>query len=133
MTERDRELMERAVNLAENCTPTDPSRTPRLGVVIAQNGVVIGQAFRGVGGQDDDHAELKAVSTVVDKTQLAGASVYTTLEPCTRHVRRSTTESCADLLTRHAIKKVFVGILDPNQGVSGKWYRKATPEAGHRG
>src|ERR1700722_5594741 len=52
------------------------------------------QASRGVGGQDDDHAELKAVNTVVDKTQLAGASVYTTLEPCTRHVRRSTTESC---------------------------------------
>ena len=43
------ELMRRAVELAGRCEPTDPEKTPCLGVVIAQNGVIISEACRGTG------------------------------------------------------------------------------------
>jgi pyrimidine deaminase RibD-like protein len=51
---------------------------------------------------------------------LPEATLYTTLEPCTRHVRSKPLECCTELIRQHQIKKVFIGILDPNQGVTGK-------------
>jgi pyrimidine deaminase RibD-like protein len=115
------ELMLRAVELANLCEPNDPKKTPRLGVVIARNGVIIGEASRGTGleGQDE-HAEPIAIASVLSKSQIPGATVYTTLEPCTHHVRRATSESCTDLLIRKNVGKVVIGILDPNQGVCGR-------------
>jgi pyrimidine deaminase RibD-like protein len=128
MTNRD--LMVLAVKLADQCKPDDPKRTPRLGVVIADpKGEIIGMAHRGRGTKaddekgtkgDDDHAELMAYHNVADKARLAGATVYTTLEPCTHHVRTQEGNSCTEILCRAQVNKVFVGILDPNQGVCGK-------------
>ena len=69
---------------------------------------------------DDDHAELIAYHNVTDKARLAGSTVYSTLEPCTHHVRTEEGNSCTEILSRAQVKKVFIGILDPNQGVCGK-------------
>jgi hypothetical protein len=57
---------------------------------------------------------------VQDKSQLQGATVYTTLEPCTPGVRRNAEESCTKRLIDARVAKVVIGILDPNQGVCGK-------------
>lgn len=118
------ELMKRAFALAEQCRPIDPKNTPKLGVIIAKDDVPIGQAHRGTGDkkikEEDAHAEKLAIASVADKTQIRGATVYTTLEPCTWHVRRTTSESCTDLLIREAVGKVVIGMLDPNQGVCGE-------------
>jgi pyrimidine deaminase RibD-like protein len=118
----DHDLMVLAVKLADQCKPENPMRTPRLGVVIADpKGEIIGMAHRGKGTKaDDDHAELMAYHNVADKARLAGATVYTTLEPCTHHVRTEEGNSCTEILCRAQVNKVFVGILDPNQGVCGK-------------
>jgi pyrimidine deaminase RibD-like protein len=118
----DHDLMMLAVKLADQCKPENSKRTPRLGVVIAdRNGEIIGMAHRGKGTKDDDdHAELMAYQNVADKAQLASATVYTTLEPCTHHVRKEGGNSCTEILCRAQVKKVCVGILDPNQGVCGK-------------
>jgi pyrimidine deaminase RibD-like protein len=116
-----KELMRRAVELACQCDPADPQKTPRLGVVIARNGVIIGEAYRRSGREnDDDHAEVIAVGTVLNQSQIPGSTVYTTLEPCTHHVRRLTSESCTDFLIKKRVAKVVIGILDPNQGVCGR-------------
>jgi pyrimidine deaminase RibD-like protein len=70
--------------------------------------------------QADIHAEMDALNRVRDKTALADATVYTTLEPCTPGVRRTPEESCTSLLLDAHVRKVVIGILDPNQGVCGK-------------
>jgi hypothetical protein len=70
----DKELMEKAVALARECRPKD-ERCPRVGAVIAINGTVIGLGRRGTGATgDDDHAEMHALNSVADKSQLPEAT-----------------------------------------------------------
>jgi diaminohydroxyphosphoribosylaminopyrimidine deaminase / 5-amino-6-(5-phosphoribosylamino)uracil reductase len=103
------DFMKIAVALSANCKPEDPKRTPRLGVVITQGEELVGLAHRGTGNDgDDDHAELIAMSRMPDKSRLKGSTVYTTLEPCTHHSRRTTSESCTSLLIREQVGKVYV-------------------------
>jgi diaminohydroxyphosphoribosylaminopyrimidine deaminase / 5-amino-6-(5-phosphoribosylamino)uracil reductase len=111
----DRELMEMAINMAAQCEPKDVS-IPKVGAVIAVAGDVIAAGHRGA----SDHAELVALSNVVDWAILPHATVYTTLEPCTHPARTQPGESCTERLVRASVKKVYVGILDPNQRVCGK-------------
>jgi len=116
----DIQHMKEAIGLAERCQPTS-NRIPRVGAIVAVNDVVIGSGHRGTGEQgDDDHAEKNALGSVHDRGQLSRAVVYTTLEPCTGFVRSDPLNCCTELLCRAGVKKVFIGILDPNQGVTGK-------------
>jgi pyrimidine deaminase RibD-like protein len=112
----DRELMEQAIAELEKCTPADPEQIPKVGAVIAIDGKVIASTHRG----EHDHAEKRALEQIDPARDLSEATVYTTLEPCTRRVRRKEGESCTDRLVRKQVKKVMIGILDPNQGVCGK-------------
>ena len=120
MNSDDESLMIRAIEQAEQCRPI-ADRIPKVGAVIAVGGTVIGMGHRGTGQpNDDDHAEMVALKGVVDKRQLADATVYTTLEPCTPEVRSNPLTCCTELIRQAEVKRVFIGILDPNQGVRGK-------------
>lgn len=91
--------------------------------IIVAGGEVIWRGMRGSGNAgDDDHAELLAIRSVKeeDRRKLAGATLYTTLEPCTPEVRSKPEQCCTELIHRHKFQRVFVGILDPNRGVTGK-------------
>jgi pyrimidine deaminase RibD-like protein len=110
------DLMNLAITLAKQCQPKDRSTTPRVGAVVALDGRPIAQASRG----QDDHAEKIALSKVPEGQSLLRATVYTTLEPCTHHVRRRTLDSCSDRLVAAHVEKVVIGMLDPNQEVCGR-------------
>lgn len=113
-------LMIRAIEQAEQCRPI-ADRIPKVGAVIAVGDTVIGMGHRGTGQPgDDDHAEMVALRGVADRAELAKATVYTTLEPCTPEVRSDPLTCCTELIRQAEVKKVFIGILDPNQGVRGK-------------
>ena len=118
--QKDLEYMKEAIAWAERCNPID-DRIPKVGAIIAVGDVTIGRGHRGSGGSnDDDHAEFNALAQVSDRNQLPKATVYTTLEPCTGEVRSDPLTCCTELLHKAGVKKVFIGILDPNQGVTGK-------------
>jgi len=120
MNDTDLKNMERAITEADRCAPLE-ARIPKVGAVIAIGGTVIGSGHRGTGGpDDDDHAEKNALKTVPDRSQLPQATIYTTLEPCTPGVRSDPLTCCTELIRQAEIKKVFIGILDPNQDVRGK-------------
>jgi pyrimidine deaminase RibD-like protein len=113
-------LMKEAITWANDCLPTKPS-IPKVGAIIAKGNKVLGRGRRGNGREGDgEHAEWNAFEEVTDKSTLAGATLYTTLEPCTPGVRTKPLSSCAELIIQHQIKRVLVGMLDPNQGVTGK-------------
>ncbi len=112
----ERYLMEQAIQKAMSCKPRDPERIPMVGAIVEHNGEILGTGYRG----EDIHAEMEALSNVSDKLRLQDATVYTTLEPCTPGVRSKPEKSCTSLLRDARVKKVVIGILDPNQGVCGK-------------
>ena len=120
MDNDDLRLMNEAIELAKQCSPLLEA-IPRVGAVIAIKAKVIGSGRRGNGSPDDnEHAEWHALERVKDKTRLTKATLYTTLEPCTGEVRMRPLESCTELILQHEIKRVVIGMLDPNQGVTGK-------------
>jgi pyrimidine deaminase RibD-like protein len=122
MDDQDRKFMQEAIDWANACHPIKGS-IPKVGAIIAVNGKAIGRGRRGTGKEgDDNHAEKNAFHDIKDQDRslLPHATLYTTLEPCTGEVRTIPLECCTHLILQHQIKKVFVGMLDPNQGVTGK-------------
>jgi pyrimidine deaminase RibD-like protein len=113
-------FMKEAISWANRCQPVKES-IPKVGAIIAVGQEAIGRGRRGTGQQgDDEHAEWDALNKVKNKSLLAEATLYTTLEPCTQEVRSEPLECCTELIRQHQIKRVFIGMLDPNQGVTGK-------------
>jgi diaminohydroxyphosphoribosylaminopyrimidine deaminase/5-amino-6-(5-phosphoribosylamino)uracil reductase len=118
MSEDDDNFMKEAIIWAQGCKPIEDA-IPNVGAIIAVGRNVIGRGRRGTGAQgDDEHAEWKALEEVRrdhNETSLPQATLYTTLEPCTGEVRMHPHKSCTELILRSAIKRVVIGILDPNQ------------------
>ena len=61
------------------------------------------------------HAEIAALSAAGDRA--VGSTLYTTLEPCSHHGR---TPPCTDAIVESGVRRVVVGILDPDPSVDGR-------------
>ena len=90
---------------------------PMVGAVIVteRDGeeVVLGEGYHHRAGQP--HAEAEALAVV--EGSLEGATLYVNLEPCCHHGR---TPPCTDSILAAGIKRVVVGMVDPNPVVEGK-------------
>lgn len=91
------------------------SPNPLVGAVIVYNGKIIGEGFHTAYGEA--HAEVNAINQVSDNELLNKSTIYVSLEPCSHFGK---TPPCADLIIRSGIKKVVIGVLDPNPLVAGK-------------
>lgn len=95
------------------------SPNPLVGCVIVHQGKIIGEGWhKAYGGP---HAEVNAIASVSDQTLLSQATVYVNLEPCSHFGK---TPPCADLLIKHNVKEVVVGMIDPFAAVSGSGIQK---------
>jgi diaminohydroxyphosphoribosylaminopyrimidine deaminase / 5-amino-6-(5-phosphoribosylamino)uracil reductase len=111
----DHRHMLRAVELAARVrTATSPN--PWVGcVIVSTEGQVAEGATQPPGGP---HAEASALAAAARAgLDVAGATAYVTLEPCSHHGR---TPPCADALAAAGVGRVVVGILDPDANVSGR-------------
>jgi len=113
-SDRDRELMRRALELAaRGLFTTTPN--PRVGCVIARNGSVIGEGWHERAGEV--HAEVRALADVAARGETArGATAYVTLEPCNHHGR---TPPCTDALLAAGIARVVAATRDPFPPAAG--------------
>lgn len=117
----DTKYMQRALTLAKKgIGMTSPN--PVVGCVIVKNGNIIGEGWhKRAGGH---HAEVHALEMA--GAGASGADVYVTLEPCS-HTGK--TPPCSDSLIRTGVKRVVVGMNDPNPQVNGSGL-KALQQAG---
>jgi len=131
----DFEFCRLAVDKAKTCpvNQADANPAPRVAIVIAKDGALVGWAAKGVGGEcviegqtrpfdakRHQHAEqllLEALRPI----DLAGATAYVTLEPCTR---RKKGRSCAELLVEAGLRRIYVANCDPNPDVGALAWRQ---------
>lgn len=103
----------RCIELAKNGLGTTYPN-PLVGSVIVYNGKIIGEGWHRKSGEP--HAEVNAVNSVKDKSLLAKATIYVSLEPCSHFGK---TPPCCDLIMQHKIPSVVIGTVDPNSKVAG--------------
>lgn len=90
---------------------------PAVGALIVRDGgdgpVVVGRGYtRPPGGP---HAEVVALAQAGDAAR--GATCYVTLEPCSHQGR---TGPCCVALAEAGVRRVVIGLLDPNPRVAGR-------------
>ena len=90
---------------------------PLVGCVVVNDGEIIAEGYHEKYGEF--HAERNALTRCQSETK--GASLYVTLEPCCHYGK---TPPCTDIIIEKGIKKVYVGILDPNPLVAGKGVKR---------
>jgi diaminohydroxyphosphoribosylaminopyrimidine deaminase/5-amino-6-(5-phosphoribosylamino)uracil reductase len=104
--------MRRALHLAEKGRGrTSPN--PMVGAVLVKRGKVVGDGYHARAGEP--HAEIVAIKNAGEKAK--GATLYLNLEPCTHYGK---TPPCVPAVIEAGVRKVVVGIEDPNPLVKGR-------------
>ena len=89
---------------------------PMVGALVVKGGRIVGRGYHKKAGFA--HAEVAALEEAQDKSM--GATLYVTLEPCAHFGR---TGPCVDKIIESGIKKVVIGMVDPNPLNNGKGIR----------
>jgi diaminohydroxyphosphoribosylaminopyrimidine deaminase / 5-amino-6-(5-phosphoribosylamino)uracil reductase len=107
----DIQMMRRCLELAQSALgQTSPN--PMVGSVVVQDGKIVGEGFHPKPGEP--HAEVFALRQASDLAQ--GATLYVNLEPCNSYGR---TPPCSDAVIAAGIKRVVIGMVDPNPKMAG--------------
>ena len=112
MTIKHNHYLELAFQLAE----TNLGKTklnPSVGALVVKNNTVISSGVTSLNGRP--HAEFNALKNLNNCT---GASLYTTLEPCTH---KGITPPCTNIIIQKKIKEVYYAFEDPDE----RTYKKA--------
>lgn len=112
--------MRRCITLARQAAGlTAPN--PMVGCVIVKENQVIGEGFHSKAGEP--HAEVFALRAAAENelsnelgSAAHGATLYVNLEPCNHYGR---TPPCTEAVIRAQVKRVVVGMVDPDPRVSG--------------
>lgn len=86
---------------------------PCVGAIVAKENRIISRGWHEEYGKA--HAEVNAIDNCPESVD--GADLYVTLEPCSHYGK---TPPCVEKIVKSGIKRVFVGVADPNPVNAGK-------------
>jgi diaminohydroxyphosphoribosylaminopyrimidine deaminase/5-amino-6-(5-phosphoribosylamino)uracil reductase len=111
----DEDRMRRAIAVASTVRRRVSPR-PWVGAVVVPADEPDHPGFEGAtDGRTGPHAEVVALHAAGPRAR--GATVFTTLEPCSHHGQ---TPPCADALIDAGVARVVVGLIDPDPKVGGQ-------------
>ncbi|MFS4417156.1 bifunctional diaminohydroxyphosphoribosylaminopyrimidine deaminase/5-amino-6-(5-phosphoribosylamino)uracil reductase RibD [Maribacter sp. 2307ULW6-5] len=110
----DAQFMQRCIELGRNGLGTT-APNPMVGALLVHKGKIVGEGHTSPFG--GPHAEVNAINAVKEKALLKECTLYVTLEPCSHFGK---TPPCADLIVKHHIPRVVVGMPDPHHKVAGQ-------------
>lgn len=93
------------------------SPNPLVGAVVVKNRKIVGQGYHQQAGKR--HAEIVALAQADKKAK--GSTLYVNLEPCATYGK---TPPCVDRIIKEGVKKVVIGIVDPNPVNKGAGIKK---------
>ncbi len=112
----DEYYMEKVLTLAEKGRK-EVAPNPLVGCLIVKGNQIVGKGYhRFFGGA---HAEVYALNNAGEKSK--NATMYVNLEPCC-YIGK--TPACTDKIIKAGIKRVIIGMKDPNPLVNGKGTKK---------
>lgn len=107
--------MLRCVDLAKHALGQTRPNPPVGCVLLSPDEKVLGEGFHARAGSA--HAEVAALADAAERgNSVKGATAYVTLEPCNHFGR---TPPCSKTLMQAGVRKVKVGMVDPNPKVAG--------------
>ncbi|MFE1590919.1 dihydrofolate reductase family protein [Streptomyces sp. NPDC058737] len=113
----DRYWLEVACELAGLCPPSETAFSVGA-VVVAADGSELARGYSREGGDPVVHAEEAALAKLdPSDARLAGATVYSSLEPCAR--RASRPAPCARLILDAGVRRVVTAWREPDTFVAG--------------
>ncbi len=116
LSAQDQRFMKMAIEESKKSQDEHDGRShPKVGAVIVRNGKLLASAHRGE-VELGDHAEYTAFERKLPSVDLTGATLYTTLEPCTSRKNKT---PCADRVIHRKISRVVIGAIDPNPSIYG--------------
>lgn len=101
--------MGKAIELSRQCPPSESAYSVGA-VIVDEQGIEIS---RGYSRETDPHvhAEEAALAKLASGTRLIGATLYSTLEPCSQ--RRSRPLTCSQLILRSGLRRVVIAWREP--------------------
>ena len=115
--QNDSKFMRMAIEEARKSISEDDNRPhPKVGAVVVKDGQILCTAYRGE--HPGNHAEYVALERKLRDADVSGATVYTTLEPCTS--RNGPKIPCAERLVERKVARVVIGMPDPNPDIRGR-------------
>jgi pyrimidine deaminase RibD-like protein len=110
-TQRDREYLQRAIELAGRC-PTSTAAFSVGAVIVDAHGAVLATGYSRE-GDPREHAEEAALGKLTpDDRRLGGATIYSSLEPCS--TRASRPRSCTELILASSISRIVFAWREPD-------------------
>lgn len=122
VTFNPRNLMERAIDVMRQSLHeprTDGKATPSVGAVLWKPNGTVETAHRGE-LRDGDHAEFTLLERKNRSNALDDCVLFATLEPCAKEARRPPKTCCSERIVQSRIRRVWVGVQDPDPNVAGK-------------
>ncbi len=113
----DAAWLQRAVDLARNCTPCDTAFSVGA-VIVSPQGLELGRGFSRETEARAHAEEIAIAKALAAGKALAGATLYSSMEPCSQ--RMSGRQSCCQRIIDCGISRVVYGLDEPPFFVVGQ-------------